>query len=239
LQIPSLSEKHHAVLFALIARQTIQHFGSREGEASVRRAIQRYGNERGNRMALRAHAMGQELTMTNYLIYGEWQPSGVTQTKSVMEDTSPDVRMRVTQCPWNDAWMEYNLLPYGGFYCQEIDNALVKGFNPELTIEIGKTLSNQGQPCEFVYRNASLSGIDTLNIIREKRSRYQKEITMPWDYHCGHLYKVFNEILTNECRATGEKVMQTSMDEYGGYFGDGVSQIILSFQETDFKKLPE
>jgi hypothetical protein len=239
MQTPLLSEKHHAVLFALIGRQTIQNFGSMVGEGSIRRAIQQYGNERGKRMALRAQAMDQELTMTNYLIFGEWQPSGFTETNSVMEDAFPDVRMKVTKCPWNDAWIEHDLLQYGKIYCQEIDDALLQGFNPELTIEMGNTLSNQGQPCEFVYRNASLHDTEILNIIQEKRLAIQKEITMPWDYHCGHLYKVFNQILIDEHGATGQQVMQDSLEDFRDYFGNDIVQIITSFRKTDFKKLPE
>ena len=235
----SFSETHHAVLFALIDRHTIQNVGTKEGEAVIRRAIQQYGNERGKRMAIRARADGQELTMTNYLVYGEWQPSGLTETQSSIEDTYPDVRMRVTICPWNNAWIEYDLLQYGRIYCQEIDDALVKGFNPELTIEMDKTLSNQGQPCEFVYRDASLASKETLQFIGEQRLKYQKQNTMPWDYHCGHLYKTFNKCLIDEFGATGHKAIRAALDEFVSLFGEEAVRIIQSYQEIDFNQLPK
>lgn len=234
----SISETHHAVLFALIAKETIQLFGPLKGEVGIRKAIRQYGNQRGKRMAMRVQANGQELTMTNYLIYSEWQPSGFSETQSKMEETFPDVRMRVMVCPWNNAWIECNLLQYGRIYCQEIDEALVQGFNPELIIKMGKTLSNDGQPCEFIYRYASLVEGDSLQIIHERRLESLSENTMPWDYHCGHLYHTFQDVLIKEFGATGQKAIQAALNEFSSLFSEEITHIILGYQGTDFNQLP-
>ena len=93
--------------------------------------------------------------MTNYLTYGEWRfvTDGSQMERIEVQD---DIRLTVQRCPWEAAWKEAGLLPYGRYYCQEVDAALLRGFNPELQIDVNQTLSNDGRPCEFVYRQAVL-----------------------------------------------------------------------------------
>ena len=222
------SETHHAVLFGLIAKETIQRFGPVEGETCIRKAIRRYGEQRGKRMAKRAQADGQELSMTNYQIYGEWLPSDPTRMQSQMKETPPDLRARVTVCPWNDAWRKYDLLQYGRLYCQGIDAALVKGFNPELSIEVGKTLSNQGEPCEFTYCNASLAHQDTIRVIEERRAASGGKHTMPWDYHCGHLYTTARQVLGEDFGESGVEAARVALEAFAARFGEGMAQVVLS-----------
>jgi hypothetical protein len=67
----AFSPTHHALLFAWMSLEIIRRAGADEGECIVRSAVQRYGEQRGRRMALRAQANGHPLTMTHYLAYGE------------------------------------------------------------------------------------------------------------------------------------------------------------------------
>ena len=64
---------HHAMLFAWISSAVVARVGTGRGEDVVRRGVRRYGEERGHRMALRAQADGEPLTMASYLAYGEWE----------------------------------------------------------------------------------------------------------------------------------------------------------------------
>ena len=49
---PVFSESSHAILFALIARQVVTRYGEEMGLPALRKAIRRYGEQRGRRMAL-------------------------------------------------------------------------------------------------------------------------------------------------------------------------------------------
>ncbi len=69
---PRLTATHHAPLFAWAARELCRAAGDR-GEGIVRRAVRRYGEQRGRRMALRAQADGHPLDMVHYMAYGEWR----------------------------------------------------------------------------------------------------------------------------------------------------------------------
>ena len=115
-------------------------------------------------MALRALANGDELSMTHFLVYGELR----SRTRLGQHEISTEgahVRMVVPRCPWALSWMEADLSQYGRLYCQEIDQALMRGFNPDLIIDVNRTQTNDGEPCEFLYHQAALLSGDTLAYI--------------------------------------------------------------------------
>jgi hypothetical protein len=174
----SFSEHHHALLFGLVTKEIFERVGNETGGSALRAAVRRYGEQRGRRMALRAQTNGEELSMTNFLIYGEWR-SGTGLGQHELSKEGPDVRMVVTRCPWALTWMEADLSPYGRLYCQEIDQALVRGFNPDLIIDVNRTQTNDGEPCDFLYHQAVLFSGDTLAHIREKTAGLAGRTIMP------------------------------------------------------------
>ena len=224
------SETHHALLFAWIAREIIHRLGQDNGEQIIIRAVRRYGEQRGRRMALRAKADNQDLSMANFLVYGEWKPTKQEEVQHQRIEESSDIRVLVHQCPWNNAWTENDLIQYGRLYCQEIDRALVRGFNPELNIEVDKTLTNENEPCEFLFHNANLFSPNTVDA---------KNSVMPWDYHCGHLVKTFSEILEEEFGQEGQVIIQAALAEFGSLYGEEAVQTIVELQDIDYNLLPE
>ena len=146
---PSFLKQAMRCYYALIARQVLTRYGEQKGLPALRKAIRRYGEQRGRRMALRARAEGEELSMASYLAYGEWR---FVTDGSEMERTEDqeDIRLTVRRCPWEAAWRATGLLPYGRYYCQEVDAALLRGFNPHLRIEVS-------QLCPTTACRASLS----------------------------------------------------------------------------------
>lgn len=233
-----LSASHHAVLFALLARAVLVHFGAERGEAVIRQAVRRYGEQRGGRMRLRALRDGEALTMLNYMAYSEWRGrEGESQQK--MAETAPDAYSFIERCPWNDAWMENDLLPYGRLYCQEIDLALVRGFNPQLRLEVRSTLSNDQKPCEFVFYQADLTPENLVILGEKKAANQQKGAVMPWGYHLGHLYQAVKSAVVSELGGAGEAVLQEALSEFAQRYGEEVVQMILSFQTVDFDRLPD
>jgi hypothetical protein len=230
------SEQHHALLFALIAKEIVEQARKDAGEAVLRVAVRRYGKQRGRRMAMRALANGDDLSMTSFLIYGEWR-SGTGLGKHDQTVLGSDVRMVVPRCPWTLTWMEASLSEYGRLYCLEIDKALVHGFNPHLLIDVNKTQTNDGEPCDFLFHQAALLSGDTLAYIRDKSAVLASKTVMPWDYHCGHLYKTFYEIITQELGDASQEAVRAALDEFAARFGEEAAQVVLAYQETDFDQL--
>lgn len=80
--------RHHALLFAWMAREVVVRVGETTAAPVLRAAVRSYGEQRGHRMALRAQQDGQPLSMAVYLSYREWQAgAGEMQQTGV--------------CPWH------------------------------------------------------------------------------------------------------------------------------------------
>jgi hypothetical protein len=222
------SESTHAILFALIARQVITHYGDKKGLPALHKALRHYGEQRGRRMALRALANGDTLSVANFLSYGEWRyVTDGGQMERVIDQAG--LRQTVQCCPWADAWSEAGLLPYGRYYCQVIDAALLYGFNPELRIEVKQTLSNEGLPCEFIYPQAELEPDHTLASIGEKSARLESQRLMPWEYHCGHLYQMCSVVMGEEFGPSGRVTVQNALAEFALRYGGAAAGTVAGY----------
>jgi hypothetical protein len=227
--------KHHALLFAWISREVIRRVGEERGEAVIRKSVRKYGEQRGHRMGLRAQADGQELSMFNFLAYGEWEGKGEEHAQQTLE-TAPHFHTQISKCPWHDAWVENDLLPYGRFYCLEVDHALVFGFNPALTLEVNATLANDHKDCDFIFHNANLIP-ENQTLLEERRQTIHDNAVMPWDYHLGHLYKTVGDVVVEELGDIGREAVEAALQEFTGQFGEEAGRIVKAHQGTDFNHL--
>ena len=218
---------HHALLFAWLSRAVVRRVGEARGEAVMRHAVRRYGEQRGRRMALRVEAEGHSLSMANYMTYGEWSVGEGEMAKQVL-GVAPDAISHVTRCSWHTAWTRHNLMAYGRFYCLEIDEALVRGYNPALTLEVHGTMTSGAEHCEFVYRGAGLTQPDPPS----------KSPVMPWEYHCGHLLKTVSKAVTDDLGEVGAEVIEEAMAAFTERYGADATEIVGSFSATDFCRLP-
>ncbi len=229
---------HHALLFSCIAKAVIGSIGPEKGEPLIRKAVRKYGEQRGKRMALRAEQYGHKPTMDNYLAFGEWTvPKGSMDFTFV--EKNPHARLHIFKCPWHDVWKEHDLLDYGKLFCKEIDAALVRGFNPELEIVINSTRTNGGQLCDFVFKDAGLSLFTALGLVFKKKIRPGKNAVMPWDYHSGHLFKTMGEVLEQDLGEESGQLMKAGLDDFSHRFSPSYVEVINSFVGTDFEKLPD
>ncbi len=228
--------KHHALLFAWMSREVIQRAGVDKGEKVIRKAVQRYGSQRGKRMALRAQADNQPLSMFNFLLYSERESNEEDSDHRVLE-TAPHFHTLVTRCPWNQAWVETDLRSFGRLYCLEVDHALIEGFNPELDLELNATLSNGQRACDFIYQDANLTP-ENQYLMAQRREEIYNRVVMPWDYHLGHLLKTISEVVIEELGDLGKETVEAAMAAFAGEFGEGAAQIVKGFETVDFDKLP-
>ena len=61
--------RHHALLYALICKHTIEHYGKEAGEDLIRKITEEYGRQRGKRMA--SHSLKKD--MNKFFLNGEWK----------------------------------------------------------------------------------------------------------------------------------------------------------------------
>jgi hypothetical protein len=223
----SFTPRHHALLFAWISKEILLRAGIEKGEPAIRKAVKRYGEQRGHRMALRARANGHPLDMPSYLTYGEWRALA-DEMEGRRSAEGLDLRSVVYRCPWQTVWAETDLVEYGRFYCLEIDQALVRGFNPTLRLDVNQTQSNDGQPCDFLFYDG----------MSRMATSPTSPAVMGWDYHTGHLFKTMSSVLKEELGKTGEESVRTGLDEFARKFGVDAARAITSYLDVDFDQLP-
>jgi hypothetical protein len=232
-EIEGFSAGHHALLFGYLTKAVFEVIGPENGEAVIRKAVRQYGRERGRRMALRARANDHSPTMANFLAYGEWSaPEG--EMEQVMVTKIPNAEVQVVLCPWANAWKENDLLPFGRFYCLEIDHALIKGFNPDLRLDVISTLTNDADQCDFIYHQANLSFINTILLGYRKKYSPGGKARMSWEYHAGHLFTTMEKVIVAELGKTGEQAMQAGLKSFGAKFGEEAARLITEYRGVDF-----
>ena len=61
---------------------------------------------------------------------------------------------------------------------------------------------------------------------------------IPWDYYAGHLLKTVGEVVIESFGAKGEEMIRAAMATFAGHFGPIAAEIVASYRETDFDRLP-
>lgn len=232
------AEVHHALLFAWIGKAIVKLVGEQTGEAILRKAIRQYGEERGRRMALRAHANKHALSMVNYFAYSEYRISPGEMELEIIRQ-SPHARLCISKCPWNTAWKENGLLALGRLYCLEIDQALVHGFNPALQLDVKGTQTDGAAACEFVYHDADPTLPNYLLIGYRRAVRPGVKAVMPWDYHVGHLFTTLEKVIVEELGEEGQRAIEAGLAEFAERYGEQAMQRVLASRSKDYTSVSE
>jgi hypothetical protein len=210
----AFTELHHAVLFGLLAKALCERSSEGRGEAVVLEATRRYGEEWGRRMSQGAAANGHALDMDDYIAYSEiaTAPGAMEQKLSVRDGC---IYTRVTRCPWCAAWREEGLMEWARLYCREIDESLVRGFNPRLELEVRGTMSNGSPSCDFVFHGAGAM----LKIAWRKAVKPGRGARRPWDFHVAHLLSTMERVFVERLGDEGAAAIGEGIDSFGERFG--------------------
>ena len=77
-----------------------------------------------------------------------------------------------------------------------------------------------------------------IGLLFKKMIKPGKKAIMPWEYHAGHLYKTIGEVITDELGEQAEEIMTASLKDFTDKYGKSAGQIVKSYENTDFDKLP-
>lgn len=191
---------------------------------------QYYAEQRGRRMAQRAIRDGKELTYANYLEYGEWvnTPEIIEEgcaNKSTIESWAPDYRIHITMCPWYTQFKEMGLPDAGHVYCAHLDNSICRGFNPYLTYPGADTLHKSG------FLHPYHQGVNfEVGEKHPKKTEYLKG----FDYHCGHSYWAYSEVVAAIFGAEGEQINAKVMKDFEETYGKEMADKLASYKYTNF-----
>jgi hypothetical protein len=129
-------------------------------------------------------------------------------------------------------------MPFGRHYCLTVDEAIVYGFNPELRLEVGGTLSNEAECCDFVYHGLDL-GPDGATRLEALRRELGDSALMPWDYHAGHLYATVGGAVIEWLDEEGGAALAAALAAFADSFGADMAAVIKGYAEADFAALPQ
>lgn len=228
----AFTPEHHAVLFGALARRTLEAFGD-AAPALLQRAVERYGRERGGRMAQRAAQWGVEPDMLAYLAFSEWRyPHHFVKS---VESRQPVYTTLVHQCPWCRAWKEHGQQEYGPWYCRYVDEALVKGFNPQLELKVHSNLSEGADSCRFEWRGLAMTQ-DNARRLQELSQRLGDSCLKNWEYHTAHLLSALGRELLAENEALGRRALWQAMADFRQEFGRDAARCAAEQARQDFGK---
>ncbi len=222
------NESVHAFISAVFYKQLVDKFPN-NGEKTFILATQRYGEQRGSRMAQRTIRDGRELDFINYNKYGEWSFTRDDLSSTNLISLSPHYHYEVFKCPWHEQFKKMDALTGARVYCDHIDKAISRGFNPCLQFEVNKVLHTDGY-CDFVQKNANI----------DKNTDISKNIEneMPFTYHCGHIFKTFSEVIKSIYKEEGVSVIDNVKEELLKEYGQDMLDELLSYEKVDFNYLP-
>lgn len=141
-------DQHVMHLLASVAREAEESFAEK-GLAMVERAVARFGEERGRRIAQLVKKDRKPLTLMNFFLYSDLDISG---NEMVPEFVEGELRIRMMKCRLFDKLREFDLQEYAKHYCRPIDLAVLHGYNPRLELDVKTRISEGADCCLFVYR---------------------------------------------------------------------------------------
>lgn len=211
-----LNIEHHAVLYGLLAKEATQ--SSILARCALGKATAQYGKERGMRMSEYANQEGLERTMPAYSLFKEWRPLESGQMIPGNTIKQPSLITTVRRCEWVETWKKYGLLEYGKTYCIYVDKNLVKGFNPELELDI-PALQSLGDPCcifNWGYNQTPEIEAD----LADKREQIGEKYVRDFAFHTAHLYTCIKRVLIDHLGDEGRNICDRAVTEFINIFGE-------------------
>ena len=138
-----------AQLFACTAKVVLDRLGPEEGEGVLKAAVEAFGLERGRRIAEKVKAAGKPLTFRNWLIYGDIDSTLNFSPEPAVDNG--DLVVKVNACTFSKAAEQWGMGKYADIYCRYVDFAILKGYNPDIKLELDHHRATGRDYCVFRY----------------------------------------------------------------------------------------
>lgn len=232
---PVLGVEHHAVLYGLLVRAFKAHLGDAADQA-VHEATVTYGRQRGRRMALRAQKLDLPLNMVSYMALKEWKPSNPTDFDSVSLRQTPYAVSQERLCPWNQAWKTFDMGKEANFYCRDIDQAVLEGFNPVLRLNMPTCLTAGDAQCEFHFLDAQMDA-DALERLTALKAQLGESAILPFPYHVAHLLAAFTGTALAKYGEKGQAAIDEAIEGFKAQYGQSAWELVDAELKKDFNSI--
>lgn len=216
--------EHHAIMFALLSKNIMEQFNG-DGKEAILKAVTKYGNERGARMAQNALDNGDELTVMTNQAYGEWKPDYDGQMVFGRIRTEPTLQTFISKCAWCEAWKSHDLLEYGKYYCVDIDNAVFQGFRSDFVCtSLTESLSFGGERCDFDW-GEPLTEAEVVKL-DEKKKELGTTCMKDFNFHTAHLLHSISNTLLEELGENAQDAIDKAKQEFADKFGNEYLEVL-------------
>lgn len=137
-----------AQLFACMSKQIIEELGPEKGEELIKKAVVNFGRQRGSRIAERVKAQGKPLSFKNWLTYTDIDSGNFPVSP---KSENGDLLAPVTDCSFNKAAEQWDMVEYSSLYCKYADYAILEGYNPDVKLVLEQRHAKGKDHCLFRY----------------------------------------------------------------------------------------
>lgn len=136
-----------ALMFCHLTKEVEKEF-SDKGIEAIRRGVQNFGEERGRNIAQKTEKNGNDNSAEYYLSTYDMDRSELFQSDDKVEGNV--VEQTFNKCVFAEVFSKYGLEEYGIHYCEIIDGAIAKGYNPCFNCTHDKHFFKDGK-CHFIF----------------------------------------------------------------------------------------
>jgi hypothetical protein len=229
-----LNEAHHASILVSFYNVLEKTCGHERGLEIFMTAARAYGRRRGRRMAMRALRDGNPLDMTSYFAYGELL-STEGAYKGYYTASPGMVHEHQDGCPWATEF-HASCFQCGVEYCREIDNSVIRGFNPNLEFSCPQNM-HLTPACDFYYGGAEITPdfMETYASRVPAGSVTKREMA----YHCADVYQMFCHITTQVLPTEGEGIVAEVRAQLSQKYGEAFLPALDRFEGKNFERIDE
>lgn len=141
----------YAFLYFFLAQEMVDRFG-KEGEASLCRALERYGDFRGKLLRQRHEREGLPINIKSFWEHYDL-PTDKRTTRNRHMVAETESYSECYTCQFNEIWRMLEDTPAGkpcrlGYlYCKVFYQAMCKGYCPNMTLELPQNLARGDGNC--------------------------------------------------------------------------------------------
>ncbi len=136
-----------ALLYFFLGREVIEEFGP-GAEEVIRRAVRKYGDERGRKIREEVLARGLPLTVENLSKFYDL-PLPLAWISEKIRSEENCLEKKVAYCPFAEEWKRLGGEKLGLIYCEQ-DLSMRKGYNPELDLKQFTNVLNDDPHCHTI-----------------------------------------------------------------------------------------
>lgn len=225
--------ENQAMMFALLCKYTVLAKGE-EGRKVIQEGMKRYGRERGVRMAMRARANGDPVTLWTNQSYGEWKPDFAGQMQFGTVHTEPTLVTYISKCAWCEAWKKYDILEYGREYCVNVDAAVYEGYGcGAKCTPVTTAMSWGGDCCQFDWGLPLTE--DEVQKIAGKKAELGTTAMKDFAYHTAHIYCAITDTICKAFPGESHEIIDKAVSDYIDLFGREEFDALLEYSPEDFQ----